>query len=321
MKSILITGALGFIGSAICDFLSCKSDKVLGVDAGVEFLENKKINWERADLTDINVVAIICKKYFPDMVIHCAGIAHQKMGAVDAATYMRVNSEATENLARSAAGNPDLHFIFLSTTAVYGENHIVQPVPEDAVCSPSSDYAMSKLDAEKRLIRLYEEGLFRKLTILRLAPVYDREWGFNLERRVFAPKKFVYLKFGNGKQGISALARPNLVELMGHLLKRPSGNREIEIMNVCDIEPYSFNKIIETFQKSGIYPVRPTMTIPFPIVWSTTRIAGFIMRDKRDWLHSCYNKLALNLVFNNSKMIQTGFKPSHSLETVFIRKK
>ena len=43
------------------------------------------------------------RKYSSDVVIHCAGIAHQKMGAVDSATYMWVNSEATENLAKAAA--------------------------------------------------------------------------------------------------------------------------------------------------------------------------------------------------------------------------
>ncbi|MDI6688789.1 MAG: hypothetical protein QME06_11275, partial [Desulfobacterales bacterium] len=38
---------------------------------------------------------------------HCAGIAHQKIGMVDSATYMRVNSRATENLAKPAAkSNP-----------------------------------------------------------------------------------------------------------------------------------------------------------------------------------------------------------------------
>ena len=56
------------------------------------------------------------------MVIHCAGIAHQKIKAVDAVTYMRVNSEATENLAKAVAEcNPGVCFIFFSSVSVYGE--------------------------------------------------------------------------------------------------------------------------------------------------------------------------------------------------------
>jgi len=49
-------------------------------------------------------------------------IAHQKIGAVDSATYMRVNSEATENLAKAAGEcNPDVCFVFFPSVSVYGE--------------------------------------------------------------------------------------------------------------------------------------------------------------------------------------------------------
>jgi len=317
---ILVTGASGHIGASLLTGIASDIE-ITGVDIADGSFQRENITRVQADLTDPDSAAEIFKGKPPDAIIHCAGIAHQKFGAVDAASYMRVNSEATENLARVAAeANPDLHFIFLSTISVYGENHPGQPVGEDALCSPSSDYAFSKLDAERRLIRLHEEGLFKKLTILRLAPVYDREFAFNLERRVFAPKKTAYLKFGDGEQEMSALAKPNLVELAEYLLKRQTGNREIEIMNVCDRSPYSFKEIIKTFKASGIYPARPTMTIPLPVVWSATRIAGSVLRDKRDWLHSCYDKLALNLIFDNSRMLQAGFKPGHTLDTVFTQR-
>jgi len=73
-------------------------NKVIGVDtAGVTPGEALNVAWEQVDLTDAGSVTAICEKYSPDVVIHCAGIAHQKIGAVDSATYMRVNSKATEN--------------------------------------------------------------------------------------------------------------------------------------------------------------------------------------------------------------------------------
>ena len=320
MKNILITGAAGFIGSRLCHRLA-SGGKTIAVD--ITSSANGALNfvWEKADLIDVSSVAEICEKYSPDSVVHCAGIAHQKLGAVDEATYMKVNSKATENLARSAAAaNHDLHFIFLSSISVYGEYGLDIPVSEEHKYSPSSDYAVSKLDAEKRLIKLYEEGLFRKLTILRLAPVYDREWGFNLERRVFAPKKMAYLKFGKGRQEMSALARPNLVDFIEELVKRSSEKSGSEIMNVCDRHPYEFNNIIKVFKKSGSYPIRPTISIPLPVVWLATRIAGVFFKNKKNWLHSCYEKLASSLVFDNTKMLETGFKPRHTLETVFSYK-
>ena len=212
------TGANGFIGRALCDKLS-PDHRVICIDITERPDIPSKIAWEPANITDSDSVAAICGKYIPDVIIHCAGIAHQKMGSVDRETYIKVNSEATENLAEVAArNNPQLLFVFLSTISVYGEGPPISPqitqipqmgagispvssiepsdeaqvgnnngISEDADCNPSSDYAFSKLDAEKRLIALCEKGLLHNLIILRLAPVYDREWSLNLDRRVCAP--------------------------------------------------------------------------------------------------------------------------------------
>lgn len=320
MNRILITGANGFIGSVLCGRLA-RGNKVIGVDITGPADGAFNIAWEQADLTDQDSVSVICEKYSPDVVIHCAGIAHQKIGMVDSATYMRVNSEATENLAKAAAKcNSDLRFIFLSSVSVYGEEDLGVSVPEESKCRPSSDYAVSKLDAERRLIALSDGGTLHNLVILRLAPVYDRDWSFNLDRRVLAPAKMAYIRFGSGLQKMSALARPNLVDFIAFLLKK-SPQTETNILNVCDTDPYEFNTIIRVFKKSGIQPNRPVISVPLSAVWFTTRMAGALLPSKRNWLHSCYEKLASSLVFDNTRMLETSFRPAHSLETIFTRGK
>ena len=388
--NVLITGAAGFIGNELCRRLAA-DNKVIGVDITGPRDGALNIAWEQADLTDGDSVAAICEKHSPDVVIHCAGISHQKIGAVDSATYMRVNSEATENLAKAVAKtNPDVCFIFFSSVSVYGEGPQITPitrikstktnnngVDEGGECRPSSDYAVSKLDAERRLIALYDDGKLHNLVILRLAPVYDRYWSLNLDRRVFAPGKLAYLRFGSGSQRMSALARPNLVEFIEFLSRRwtqmdadekrclaqrrlsacnaqagkgakrgristtdeigldsrfrgndekedrndekEGGNdkwRNLQIFNVCDVEPYEFNRIIGVFKKSGIQPNRPVISVPLSFIWLATRIAGIFFSSKREWIHSCYDKLASDLVFDNGRMMGTGFRARHSLETV-----
>lgn len=344
MWNVLVTGATGFIGSALCKQVAF-DNKVVGVYHKKRPVTPANIVSEQADLTDVNAVTAICKKHSPDIIIHCAGIAHQKIGLVDSATYVRVNSEATENLARAASQvNPDVRFIFLSSVSVYGESRGITArkgakaqkrknyngIDEDGECKPSSDYARSKLDAERRLIALADEGILNDLIILRLAPVYDREWSFNLNRRVLAPLNVAYIRFGSGLQRMSALARPNLVDFIsflienklatdahGHMGHRKEKNTEVDIFNVCDAEAYEFNTLIEVLKNSGIYPNRPVISVPLSAVWFATRMAGCLLPDKKRWLHSCYDKLASSLVFDNERMLKIGFRPRHSLQTIF----
>jgi len=284
------------------------------------------------------------------VVIHCAGIAHQQIGQVDLKTYMQINSKATALLAKAAAQrNPDVCFIFLSSVSVYGEkkgergkSKTEHRIREEEGCHPSSDYAFSKLDAEKRLIALSDRGILQNLVVLRLAAVYDRNWRFNLDRRILIPKGIAYVRFGSGLQKMSALARPNLVEFIVHILQsedfcrnggkeysvhkspRDSGNEDLPkslFFNVCDAEPYDFNTIIRIYRQSGIHPKRSVIFVPLVFIWIVTRIAGAIAPVKRSWFHSCYDKLAENLVFSCEKMLQTGFRPRHTLLTILEKKK
>ena len=78
MKNVIISGARGFIGSALCSRLA-SGNKVIGADITGPADGAFNIAWEQADLTDQDSVSVICEKYSPDVVIHCAGIAHQKI--------------------------------------------------------------------------------------------------------------------------------------------------------------------------------------------------------------------------------------------------
>ena len=315
---ILITGSGGFIGSVLCCRLAAGAE-VIALDVGSRPGDLPEgLIWEQADITTAASVKEVCRRHMPDVVIHCAGIAHQKAGAVSAEDYFRVNSRAAENLARLAAeSNPDVWFLFFSSISVYGEENLDMPVSEDISCNPSSDYAVSKCDAEKRLLELSRGNLLRGLTILRLAPVYDRCWSLNLDRRVFGPRRLVYLRFGSGEQRMSALARDNLVDFIDYLLKKSRSPSVYEIMNVCDLHPYEFNRIIAAYKNSGMFANRPRISVPLQIVWLLSRMAGLVLPGKRKWLHSGYDKLASSLVFDNQAMLGTGFVPRYDLESVF----
>jgi nucleoside-diphosphate-sugar epimerase len=317
-SKVLITGSGGFIGSALCRrFMACAEVIALDVCKKPENLPERLI-WAQVDITQSSSVEEVCRQHSPDVIIHCAGLAHQKAGTVNPEDYIRINSRAAEGLARLVAeNNPEAWFIFLSSISVYGEDTLNIPVTEDSPCYPSSDYAVSKYDAEKRLLELCRKNLLRRLTILRLAPVYDRCWSLNLDRRVFGPHKLVYLRFGSGEQRMSALARANLVDFIEYLLTQSRSPSAPEIMNVCDMHPYEFNSIINAYKHSGVFANRATISVPLKVVWLMSRMAGLVLPKKKKWLHSGYDKLASSLIFDNTSMLSTGFSPKHNLETVF----
>jgi len=324
MKKVLITGSSGFIGQKMCCI--CSDDvNVIAFDNVASLDSKENVIPMKGNITENDLLESVCNKYRPAFVLHCAGIAHQKIGNINLEEYQRVNSLATENLAKAAiVANPDVHFVFLSSISVYGEDNIKGSVSEGCKCNPSSDYANSKLDAEKRLRKLYDSGELKKIDILRLAPVYDSDWSLNLDRRVFAPKKIAYIKFGSGEQEMSAVSRQNLVDFIDYRLKQEEDNSTgkpfCNIFNVCDEKPYKFEEMIRVFKQSKYHPNRLVVRAPLSLVRLATRLAGLILRSKRQWLYSCYDKLAYSLVFDNKRMLETGFRPKHNLESVFLGK-
>ncbi len=318
MKTILVTGGSGFIGQAVCRTLSL-TYHVISLDNQSGLIDQKRYVSMNADIEDENALTNICKTYLPDVVIHCAGLAHQRLINKNSADlYERINSLATEKIARAAfSANPDVYFIFLSSISVYGEKQNKKAVGENYNCFPTSDYAQSKLNAENRLNDLYGAKRLKKLDILRLAPVYDAQWSINLEKRVFAPRKMAHLRFGSGNQKMSTLARPNLVAFIDFKVKQDLLQSFSNIINVCDEYPSSFNDIIKIFQKSKYQPSRRVIPIPLSLVEIPVHFLSFLLKTKSVWIYSFYNKLANDLIFENKKMLDTGFKPAHTLETVF----
>ena len=81
------------------------------------------------------------------------------------------------------------------------------------------------------------------------------------------------------------------------------------------------------FMRSSRYLKTPEISISANYPHPLTRCMGshphsrVFFKNQRQWFHSCYDKVASNLVFDNSRMLETGFKPRHTLQSVFFEKK
>lgn len=318
-KTLLVTGATGFIGRAVCRRF--RSEYRL-----VTLARHLRLNPYpdeipvQADITDEKAVRQVCETYLPDVVIHCAGLAHLGIFSSRCSKISdQINSRAAKNLAYHAGTtHPDVQFIHLSSISVYGEQFDTESMHETSLCSPAGSYAQSKYQAENHLIQLYDTRCLNRLDILRLAPVYDHGWTLNLDKRVFGPAKLCYLRFGSGNQKMSALARENLVDFLAYRLTHAPVHRHCNIFNVCDARPYSFNEMIQVFQSSCLQPRRPVFQVPLPAVFLAAKLAGKVLRRHADRIDSFYDKLAKDLICDNTQMLDTGFTPEKNLWTVFL---
>jgi nucleoside-diphosphate-sugar epimerase len=183
---MLVTGAGGFVGRAVCDRALALGLKVRGshrswksqalVPSGVEKVLVTSINgdtdWSKA------LVGV-------DVVIHLAARVHVLEDAYpnDLTLYREVNKVGTERLASMAAAAGVRRLVYVSTIKVNGEKTLSVPFTELDSPNPEDAYAISKWESEQSLRRIAAEtGL--EVVILRPPLVYGKGVGANFGRLV-----------------------------------------------------------------------------------------------------------------------------------------
>jgi len=323
IKTVLVTGATGFLGQIIYRNLCQYGYQVIGT--GRSEIPKQKVvkNFEyiKADISDTKILAKICNDKQPDVIVHCAGIAHQRtFRPLPDILYDKINHHASMNLAKiGGKANPNLYFILLSSICVYGENGGIH-FNEANRCNPSSAYAKSKLAAETILKKLFKTRCIRKLDILRLAPVYESDWRMNLEKRICAPGKRFYFKYGSGQQKLSVLARKNLADFIQYRILTDTSKRICGIMNISDPKPCSFNEMIDLMNPKSTGYRKPVFTVPLQSINIASQIAQLCFPTKKQFISSCHHKLIRDIVINNQRMLETGFKPKYTITKIFETK-
>lgn len=139
MKTVLITGSSGLVGSACVRLFASRDYSVVGVDNNMRrefFGENgdtlrtlhslqmdvPEFTSHFADIRDAALLKAIVKQTAPSAIIHCAGQPSHDWAAQDPMTDFSVNALGTLNLLEAAREScPEAPFIFMSTNKVYGD--------------------------------------------------------------------------------------------------------------------------------------------------------------------------------------------------------
>jgi nucleoside-diphosphate-sugar epimerase len=257
---VLVTGASGFVGSALCAHLVAEGYAVRGAVRkmrekllpGVEYqiVSDMSIsaNW-REVLTDINVV------------VHCAARVHvMKEASVDSlAAFREVNVKGTAYLAEQAVDRGAKRFIYISSIKVNGETTSGHPFKADDTPAPEDHYGISKWEAEQVLREIAEKtGL--EVVIIRPPLVYGPGVRANFLRLMQGIMSGVPLPLGAIDNRRSIVALDNLVDLVEECLHNPQAVNQTFL--VSDGDDLSTKALI---QHIAVALGRPVRLIPVPV--------------------------------------------------------
>ncbi len=167
---ILLTGSSGYVGSSF-------------IASNINKYKFETFSLFKSQVQDVNFIDV-------QVVLHCAALVHKKK-ELPYIEYDEVNAQYPYLLAKEAKKNGVKHFVFLSTIAVYGQ--IDGVISENSECRPVSNYGVSKLEAEKKLLSLNDNNFV--ISIIRPSMVYGKEAPGNIQSLIKLVSKLPLLPF------------------------------------------------------------------------------------------------------------------------------
>lgn len=230
MTCVLLTGANGFIGRALCSGLA---------DAGYSVRAAIRETASRGDEPDSIATAQSAQTVYAvgdigaeidwlpvlqgvDFIIHLAARAHvlKETTRDPLAAYRHVNVLATRRLAHAAARLEVRRFVYVSSAGVLGSTTPGEPFTETAAPNPHSPYTLSKLEAEQALREIEDEtGL--EVTIVRPVLVYGAGVGANFLRMMNWVRRGIPLPLASVTNLRSFCYVDNLVDLLIICMRHP----------------------------------------------------------------------------------------------------
>jgi len=167
-ERLIVTGHLGFIGSAFCKKY-CEKHYIVGVDfAGWGSMEDNLaigVDEVRADIADTVKIRAIVDRVRPDAIINFAAESHVDRSNEDDRCFWKSNVSGARNLALEAS-RLGIRMVHVSTDEVYGDaNSASDPWIESSPIAPKNPYSVTKAAAEM-LLRVYSESKKHNLDVV-----------------------------------------------------------------------------------------------------------------------------------------------------------
>lgn len=245
---ILITGATGFVGHALCNRLEDSAALRIAVRSPIDAALRGHCEVSHATLDP----AQDWSKALDGIatVIHCAARVHvmNDDAADPLREFRRINVDGTLQLARQAAEVGVKRFVFISSIKVNGESTLPgQPFTAAAAPAPIDPYGVSKWEAEEQLHKLSAEtGM--EVVIIRPVLVYGPGVKANFLNMMKWLYKGVPLPLGAIHNKRSLVALDNLVDLIAICIDHPRAANQTFL--VSDGEDLSTTELMQRMSRA-----------------------------------------------------------------------
>lgn len=311
---VLVTGADGFVGRAVCAHLRANG---MGVVAAVRRIKEAQTSADVVAVGDIGpdtdwrVALQDCQ-----VVIHLAAHVHQ-MGAVARkadAQFDWVNVRGSGNLGRQAALAGVQRFIFMSSVKVHGESTVPGTAfAEHDTPAPQDAYARSKLAAEQVLLQIAQAQRM-ELTVVRAPLVYGPGAKANFGSLLRAVARGWPLPLGAIHNARSLVGLDNLVDAVALCVTHPEAANQTFL--VSDGHDVSTRELVAAMALAANMPLR-LIAVPTTLIRLGCSVLGRqnIATRLLDNLQVDISKLRNTLGWTPPESLHAGLRKAFSGET------
>ncbi|WP_207708061.1 GDP-mannose 4,6-dehydratase [Candidatus Galacturonibacter soehngenii] len=261
MMRILVTGAAGFIGSALARRLIEEKYEVVTVDnLSTGKMQNipKDCKSYIGNVFDSSIIGEL-KNYNFEAIFHIAGQSSGEISFDEPVYDLQTNAQSTLMLLNLAKETGCKKFIYTSSMSVYGD-HKEEFVNEESYTSPKSFYAVGKL-ASENYMKIYSTFDI-KCTVLRLFNVYGIGQNMeNLKQGMLSiylaqaiKNKHIVVK-GSKDRFRDFVNVNDVVEAMVLALNSEKTNSNFEIYNVSNSKKYTVEELVYKIKNNLPYNV------------------------------------------------------------------
>ncbi|MCA8503917.1 SDR family oxidoreductase [Burkholderia multivorans] len=269
MMHVVVTGASGFVGRALCRTLIENGHRVTAIVRRPGVVPPGVDEW----MYDTPEFADIGARWQPthgtvDCVVHLAARAHVlRESAVDPdAAFRAINIEGMLRVAEAAHRHGVRRFVFVSSIKALGEADGGHPLREDSPARPEDAYGRSKRDAEV-LLQQFDKSTGLEAVIVRPPLVYGPEVRANFLRMMDAVWWGLPLPLGAVSARRSIVSVDNLADALLRCTMDPRAAHQT--FHVADDDPPS---VAELLRMVGDVLGRPARLFPVPL--AALRLAG-----------------------------------------------